>query len=53
MFGRNGAKGRPARPARSEAVTRPEEPTLTASAALLAIVDQQSRVEGKRLGAQK
>src|SRR5512136_931177 len=44
MFGRN-AKGRSARPSRSEAATRLEEPTPAAT--LLAIVGQQSRVEGK------
>jgi hypothetical protein len=47
MFGRNGAKGRSARPSRSEVVARPEEPTPAASTALLAIVGHQSRVEDK------
>jgi cytoskeletal protein CcmA (bactofilin family) len=46
MFGRN-AKGRSARPSRSEAAARLEEPTPTAPTTLLAIVGQQSRVEGK------
>ena len=46
MFGRN-AKGRSARPSRSEAAARPEEPTPTGPTTLLAIVGQQSRVEGK------
>lgn len=46
MFGRN-AKGRSARPSRSEAATRLEEPTPAAPTTLLAIVGQQSRVEGK------
>jgi cytoskeletal protein CcmA (bactofilin family) len=47
MFGRNGAKGRSTRQSRSEAVARPEEPTPAAPSTLLAIVGQQSRVEGK------
>jgi cytoskeletal protein CcmA (bactofilin family) len=47
MFGRNGAKGRSARPSRSETVARPEEPTPAAPTALLTIVGHQSRVEGK------
>ena len=46
MFGRN-AKGRSARPSRSEAAARLEEPTPAAPTTLLAIVGQQSRVEGK------
>jgi cytoskeletal protein CcmA (bactofilin family) len=46
MFGRN-AKGRSARPSRSEAATRLEEQTPAAPTTLLAIVGQQSRVEGK------
>jgi cytoskeletal protein CcmA (bactofilin family) len=46
MFGRN-AKGRSARPSRSEAATRLEEPTPAAPTTLLAIVGQQSRVGGK------
>lgn len=46
MFGRN-AKGRSARPSRSEAAIRLEEPTPAAPTTLLAIVGQQSRVEGK------
>ncbi len=46
MFGRN-AKGRSARPSRSEAAARPEEPRPAAPTTLLAIVGQQSRVEGK------
>lgn len=47
MFGRNGAKGRSTRQSRSEAVARPEEPPPAAPTTLLAIVGQQSRVEGK------
>jgi cytoskeletal protein CcmA (bactofilin family) len=46
MFGRN-AKGRSARPSRSAAAARPEEPAPAAPTTLLAIVGQQSRVEGK------
>lgn len=48
MFGRNGAKGRSTRPAKSEAAARPDGPTAPAALkTLLAIVGQQSRVEGK------
>ena len=47
MFGRNGAKGRSARPSKSEAAARPDEPTPAAPTTLLGIVGQQSRVEGK------
>ena len=46
MFGRS-AKGRSARPSRSETAARLEEPTAAAPTTLLAIVGQQSRVEGK------
>lgn len=44
MFGRNGTKARPARSARADAAT-PQFPVTPGT--LLAIVGQQSRVEGK------
>jgi cytoskeletal protein CcmA (bactofilin family) len=47
MFGRNAAKARSARPSKSDPVARPEEPTPAPPTTLLAIVGQQSRVEGK------
>jgi hypothetical protein len=62
MFGRNVAKGRFARPSKSDTVVHAEEPTLAPPATLLAIGGHQSRVEGKfevadsedkRLGVQK
>ena len=53
MFGRSAAKARSARPSKSDPVARPEEPTPAPPTTLLPIVGQQSRVEGKRLGAQK
>ena len=53
MFGRNAAKARSARPSKSDAVARHEEPTPAMPTTLRAIVAQQSRVEDKRLGAQK
>ena len=46
MLGRNGGKGRSARSSTSDTV-RPKEPTAAPPTTLLAIVGQQSRVEGK------
>jgi cytoskeletal protein CcmA (bactofilin family) len=46
MFGRNGKPG-PARPAKTQVNGRAEPPAPAASTTLLAIVGQQSRVEGK------
>jgi len=48
MFGRNDAKARPARAAKTEATPRNgHEPAAAPSTTLLTIVGQQSRVEGK------
>ena len=47
MFGRNGAKSRPARGIRVEAAPRGTPDASAAPSTLLAIVGQQSRVEGK------
>jgi cytoskeletal protein CcmA (bactofilin family) len=47
MFGRNGAKSRPARSTRVEVAPRAAPDAAAASSTLLAIVGQQSRVEGK------
>lgn len=47
MFGRNGAKSRPARSIRVEAAPRGTPAASAASSTLLAIVGQQARVEGK------
>ena len=47
MFGRNGAKSRPARSIRVEAARRGIPDASAAPSTLLAIVGQQSRVEGK------
>lgn len=47
MFGRNAAKARSPRPSKSDPVARPEAPTPAPPTTLLAIVGQQSRVEGK------
>src|SRR6185295_17022071 len=47
MFGRNGAKSRPARSSRAEAAPRAMPDPPVAPSTLLTIVGQQSRVEGK------
>jgi cytoskeletal protein CcmA (bactofilin family) len=47
MFGRNGAKSRPARNTRVEAAPRATPEGSAAPSTLLSIVGQQSRVEGK------
>lgn len=47
MFGHNGGKGRSGRSSKGDPVVRPEESTPAPPTTLLAIVGQQSRVEGK------
>jgi len=47
MFGRNGAKSHAARSGKSETGTRSEPEATAAPTALLTIVGQQARVEGK------
>ena len=47
MFGRNGAKSRPARSPRVDAAPRGTPDASAAPSTLLSIVGQQSRVEGK------
>jgi cytoskeletal protein CcmA (bactofilin family) len=47
MFGRNGAKSRPTRAVGAAAVARVAQDASTTPTTLLAIVGQQSRVEGK------
>jgi hypothetical protein len=46
MFGRNGAKSRPARSTRVDAAPRGTPDASAAPSTLLSIVGQQSRVEG-------
>jgi len=50
MFGRNGAKARPARSTRVDAAPRSVPDASAAPSTLLSIVGQQSRVEGKFAG---